>query len=398
MSKAFVGIDVSKEHSTAQSIDSDEKKLFYLRFSMDSAGFAELRTAIKGCGVNLDEIAVAMESTGCYHINLFSFLCAEGLRCAVVNPLLISKFVQGSLRKTKTDKKDAMTIAQFLLNNEKKLCVVTSSQDAQDLRDLARERESQSWMITSLKNDLKRLLQNTFPEFETLRKNIYTETMLNFVRQYPSARLIRQAKRKDIDKALICPGEKRKRVQISADDLIAAAKHSVGSAGTAKELIVSEKATTILYLQEKCEKIIEALVDACEATRIEDLKIIKTLDGVKDITGSTFLAEMGELSNFKSYKSLIAYMGLDPSTHQSGKHVGPSKISKLGNRHMRRISHIMTLGSIKADNIFREYYLRRIAEGLPKMKALMATTHKLIRVIFSMLTHRMPFKKEVAAV
>ena len=95
MSKAFIGIDVSKEHSTAQSIDSDEKKLFYLRFSMDAAGFAELRTAIKGCAVNPDDIAVAMESTGCYHINLFSFLCAEGLRCAVVNPLLISKFVQG---------------------------------------------------------------------------------------------------------------------------------------------------------------------------------------------------------------------------------------------------------------------------------------------------------------
>ena len=65
---------------------------------------------------------------------------------------------------------------------------------------------------------------------------------------------------------------------------------------------------------------------------------------------------------------------------------------------MRRVTHIMTLGSIKSDNIFREYYLRRIAEGLPPMKALMATTHKLIRVIFSMLTHRMPFKKEVATV
>ncbi|MGO9953004.1 MAG: transposase, partial [Dissulfurispiraceae bacterium] len=97
-------------------------------------------------------------------------------------------------------------------------------------------------------------------------------------------------------------------------------------------------------------------------------------------------------------KSLIAYMGLDPSTHQSGKHVGPSKISKRGNRHMRRISHLITLCAIRSDNIFREYYLRRVAEGLPKMKALMATTHKLIRVIFSMLTHRMPFKKGVAAV
>jgi len=310
MSKAFVGIDVSKEHSTAEGIDSDEKKLFYLRFSMDSAGFAELRTAIKGCAMNLDDIAVAMESTGCYHINLFSFICAEGLRCAVVNPLLISKFVQGSLRKTKTDKKDAMTIAQFLLNNEKKLYSVIETQDAQDLRDLARERESQSWVIATLKNDLKRLLQSTFPEFETLRKNIYTKTMLNFLRLYPSARLIREAKRKDIDKALICPGEKRKRVQISADDLIAAAKRSVGSAGVAKELIVSEKATTILYLEEKCEKITEALIEACQAMRLEDLEIMKTLDGVKDITGSTLLAEMAELSNFKSYKSLIAFMGL----------------------------------------------------------------------------------------
>jgi transposase len=173
------------------------------------------------------------------------------------------QFVQGSLRKTKTDKKDAMTIAQFLLHNEKTLSTAIVSQDAQDLRDLARERESQSWMIASLKNDLKRLLQSTFPELETLRKNIYTKTMLNFLTQYPSARLIREAKRKDIEKALICPGEKRKRVQISADDLINAAKRSVASAGVAKELIVSEKATTILYLEEKCEKITEALVEAC---------------------------------------------------------------------------------------------------------------------------------------
>ena len=194
MSKVFVGIDVSKEYSTAQGIDKSEKKLFYLRFAMDLEGFAELRTAIRRCSETPDDIAVAMESTGCYHINLFSFLCVEGFRCTVVNPLLISKFAQGSLRKTKTDKKDAMTIAQFLLNNEEKLCAVTASQDAQDLRDLARERESQSWMIASLKNDLKRLLQNTFPEFETLRKNIYTETMLNFLRQYPSARLIRRGK------------------------------------------------------------------------------------------------------------------------------------------------------------------------------------------------------------
>ena len=115
-------------------------------------------------------------------------------------------------------------------------------------------------------------------------------------------------------------------------------------------------------------------------------------------TGSAFLAEMGELKNFKSCKSLIAFMGLDPSTNQSGQRDGPGKISNRGNRHLRRVIHIMTLWAIRSDNIFREYYLRRKAEGLPPMKALMATSHKLIRVIFSMLTHKMSFKKEVAAV
>jgi hypothetical protein len=50
------------------------------------------------------------------------------------------------------------------------------------------------------------------------------------------------------------------------------------------------------------------LVEACQATRIEELEIITTLDGVKNILGCRFMAEMGELSNFKSYKSLIVYL------------------------------------------------------------------------------------------
>ena len=398
MSKVFVGIDVAKEYSTAQGIDTSGKKLFFVRFSMDKTGFSVLRKEMTRCSENLNEIVVAMESTGCYHINLFSFLCAEGFRCAVVNPLLISKYAQRPLRKTKTDKKDALSIAQFLLDNENSLSKVTESQDTQDLRDLARERESLSWVIAGMKNDVKRLLQSTFPELETLCPKLYTETMLHFLQQFPSARLIRGAKKKDIDKALICPGENRKRVHINADDIIGAATRSVASAGIAKELIVSEKVSTILYLQEKCERITEALVEACEALWIEEFEIIKSLDGVKDITGSTFLAEMGDIAKFKSYKSVIAFAGLDPSINQSGKYEGQSRISKRGNRHFRRVIHIMTLCAIKNENIFREYYLRRKAEGLPPMKALMATSHKLIRVTFSTLTHKMPFKKEVAEV
>jgi transposase len=396
LSKVFVGIDVSKDFSTAQGVDKNGKKLFYLRFAMNAGGFSELLKAMIKSIEHITEITAAMESTGCYHINLFSFLSAEGVTCVVVNPLLITNFARLSLRKTKTDKKDAQTIAQFLLANEKSLSAIAFSQDTQDIKDLSRERESMTVLISGMKNDIKRLLQGTFPELEKLCSP-YGETMLHFLKRFPSARLVRAAKQRDIEKALICPDEKRKRVTVSAEDIIAAAKSSVASSGAAKELILSEKISTLLYLQEKNERITEVLIETCESLMIEKLDIIRSIDGVNDITGSTFLAEIGDINNFTSYKHIIAFAGLDPSIHQSGQYVGRSTISKRGNRHLRRIIFLMTLCAVRCKNAFREYFLRRKQEGLPPKKAILATAHKLIRVIFAMLSNKTLFRKGVAA-
>jgi transposase len=394
LTKLFVGTDVSKDFSTAQGLDRNGKKLFYLRFAMNAGGFSELLEVMMKHAESITEITVAMESTGCYHINLFSFLSAKGIACVVVNPLLITNFARLSLRKTKTDKKDAQTIAQFLLSNEKSLSTISFSQDTQDIKDLARERESLTALIAGMKNDIKRLLQGTFPELEKLC-NPFGETILYFLKQFPSARMVLNAKKRDIAKALICPNEKRKRVVVSVDDLIAAAKNSVASASAAKELILSEKVSTLLYLQEKKERITEVLIETCESLRIEELDIIKSVDGVNDITGSTFLAELGDINNFNSYKHVIAFAGLDPSIHQSGQYEGRSTISKRGNRHLRRVIFLMTLCAVRSKNIFREYFLRRKQEGLPPKKAILATAHKLIRVIFAMLSKKSLFRKGV---
>jgi transposase len=124
-----------------------------------------------------------------------------------------------------------------------------------------------------------------------------------------------------------------------------------------------------------------------------ELEIIKSIDGVNNITGSTFLAELGDPADFKAYKSVIAFAGLDPSIRRSGQYEGPSRISKRGNRHLRRVILLMTMCAVRSKNAFREYFFRRKVEGLPPMKALMATSHKLIRVIFAMLKSKMPYKK-----
>ncbi len=267
---------------------------------------------------NRSEVTIAMESTGCYHINLFAFLCSEGMACVVVNPLLITHFARLSLRKTKTDKKDALTIARFLLANRSKLSQASYSQSSQDLKDLARERESLAVMIAGLKNDVRRLLQMAFPELEH-RCKLFTETMLRFLMKYPSARTIRVAKSKEISKALIHTEGKRKRVFISAEEIIKLANASVASDSMAKELILSEKIETLLYLEEKKERITKALVEACRSMRVDELDIITSVDGISEITGSTFLAEFGDIHAFSSSRHLIAFTGLDPSIHQSGQ-------------------------------------------------------------------------------
>jgi transposase len=394
VSMFFVGIDVSKDYSSAQGLDREGKKLFYLEFAMNGEGFSEFLRVLKAhCG-DLSGVTVGMESTGCYHINLFAFLCSEGIVCVVINPLLIANFARLSLRKTKTDKKDALTIAQFLLAHRNKLSRVSYSQSSQDLKDLARERESLAVMIAGLKNDVRRLLQMTFPELEH-RCKLFTETMLRFLTKFPSARTIRAAKSKEISRALIHAEGKRKRVFLSAEEIISLAMVSVASDSVAKELILSEKIDTLLYLEDKKRRITEALVESCKSMRVDELDIITSIDGISTITGSTFLAELGDIQTFRSYKHVIAFAGLDPSIHQSGQYEGISRLSKRGNRHLRRVIFLMTLCVVRSQNIFREYFLKRKAEGLPAKKAILATAHKLLRVLFSMLSSKSYFRKEV---
>ena len=397
MSLLFVGIDVSKDYCSSQGLDQEGKKIFYLEFPMNGEGFSRFLDTVKSYRQNLSEVTVAMESTGCYHINLFAFLCSEGIACVVINPLLIANFARLSLRKTKTDKKDALTIAQFLLANRSKLSQVSYCQNSQDLKDLARERESLAVMIAGLKNDVRRLLQMSFPELEH-RCKLFTETMLRFLMKFPSARAITVAKPKEIAKALIHDEGKRKRVWIGAEEIMALAKSSVAPESVAKEWILSEKIETLLYLDEKKKRMTEVLVEVCRSMRVDDLDIITSVDGISAITGSTFLAELGDIHAFSSSKHIIAFAGLDPSIHQSGQYEGISRISKRGNRHLRRIVFLMTLCVIRSQNVFREYFLRRKEEGLPPKKAILATAHKLLRVLFAMLSSKSCFRKEVVEV
>ena len=249
MPELFVGIDVAKDNSSAQGIDSNGNSRFSMTFTMDSDGFMQLSKAIAKHSKNLSEVIAAVESTACYHINLYSFLTAKGVSTVVINPLLIANFAKLSLRKTKTDKKDAMSIAHFLLVHREAISQLSLSQDMQDFRDIARERESVGNMLNAHKVEIKRLLQSTFPELERIA-NLSTRVMLELIAAFPSARLVRMAKPKAIQKILQRKGVGT-RLTYTAEDLIQAAKQSVATLSPAKELILQGKVRTLQPLRER---------------------------------------------------------------------------------------------------------------------------------------------------
>jgi transposase len=386
----FLGIDISKEKFDACCIGSNGEKLFRISASMSKAGFDELLMKVSSISGPKESVLIGMESTACYHINLFSFLTSKGFTVIIINPLLISNFMKLQLRKTKTDKKDALVIAQFLRLKKDSLCQNVLSPDDADMRDLARQRESLVDQMTAIKSDTKRVLTITFPELEHIT-GIFTKSMLRLLCHYPSAESIRRAKRAKIAKILI-PGSYGKQTDESVDAIIKAAASSIGTASPAKEMIIKQKASILIQLEEHLQELTHMLIDQCQAQMKDNVDILTSIRGIGEKSATNFLVELGgDPGLFPSHRQVIAMAGLDPSVYESGQYVGLSKISKRGNRHLRRIIWLMTVKVIQFEGYFRRYFEKRIKDGLIYKKAIIATAHKLIRVMFAMLSQKTTF-------
>ena len=113
----YVGIDAAKGNHDCFVCNSDGEVLFKaFTFQNNMEGFNELYQRIKSVSDDLSNIKVGLEATGHYSYNLLEFLLDRGWPTVVINPLHITLFRKSlTLRKTKTDKVDAHTIAMMLL-------------------------------------------------------------------------------------------------------------------------------------------------------------------------------------------------------------------------------------------------------------------------------------------
>ena len=113
-----VGIDVSKNKHDCFIVDSEGHVLRDV-FSVtnDQIGFNQLYQTLCSVMPDLSKVKVGLEATGHYSYNLLGFLLDKGLTTYVLNPLHVNLFRKStSLRRTKTDRVDARTIAAMMLS------------------------------------------------------------------------------------------------------------------------------------------------------------------------------------------------------------------------------------------------------------------------------------------
>jgi transposase len=121
-------------------------------------------------------------------------------------------------------------------------------------------------------------------------------------------------------------------------------------------------------------------------------QLLRSAKGIGPTSAVQILAQLAVLSPDLDVRQWVAQAGLDPRHYDSGKSVHrKTRISKAGNRHLRRALYMPALVASVREPHLRAFYLHLLECGKTKMQALVAVMRKLLHAIFGMFKHRQPF-------
>ena len=378
----IAGIDIASRKFDYRIIDANGASLSRGSCEMNLYGFSSFLRTVP------EDTVFIMESTGRYHKNLCHFLIGKGFSVCVENPMMIKNYVKSTtLRKTKTDSADALSIARYGLANYDRLRREMRAMD-DEVRSIARRRQEVAEDISRAKTQLKSDLALAWPEI--LSVDVFTSSMLCFLSLFPSPDEVLSADDTELMDALI--QEKGRYLAISVEDIKGYAIGSIGVPGYAD--LVKDSAEKILYLEKRDKALTKALIEHEKKVHEKEMEILQSIPGVGEITAAHFMAEVEDISRFATYQKLIAYMGTDPSIYQSGESHSSGHITKHGNRSLRKYVYIMAQRAIMYSPFFRAYYDKKREQGFSHRKAMVAVMNKLTKIIFTLLTRGEMYKDE----
>ena len=388
-----VGIDVAKDKHDCIILNSEGKILAgAFTFPNNAEGFDTLLHKIHSCANSNDKIKVGLEATGHYSYNILGFLLNQGLPTYVINPLHTNLFRKSmSLRKTKTDRVDAKTIATMLMSNVDLKSYTNTAYHNEELKSLTRYRFVKVRERAQLKQSVSRLVTILFPELEKLVPTLHMSSVYALLIEFPGAKQIAGAHLTHLNH-LLNDASKGRYGRDMATKIRDAAQHSIGSVMPAKSLELLHTIRLIRELDSEIEDI-----EAAIQTIMNELQSpITTIPGMGVRMGAMILAEIGDFSRFDSPDNILAYAGMSPSIYQSGQLSltgAYSHMEERGSRYLRYALYNATKYVCHWDPTFSAYLAKKRAEGKHYNVALSHAAKKLVRLIYAMEKSRQPYKR-----
>jgi len=325
----YIGLDVHKEFCQACVIDESGRALSNERFSSTNE---ELDRFLDG----FQDARFVLESTGIWEF-IYEGIERRGFEAVLAHPLKVRAIAEA---RVKTDKVDAETLAQLLRAD-----LIPRSwippKDIRDLRQLVRQRAYLVRQAARFKNRI---------HAEILRRGVRRPGNLRTPFSQGSIRWMRSLDIPTVTSCLNCLESVQAQVQeINAQLLV-------------------------------------------EFERRGDAQLIATIPGIGFYGALLILAEVDDVRRFCHPEKLCAYAGLVPTVSQSASSVKYGSISKDGSAYLRWILtesvHVHT--RYEPGSQLSRFHAR-IAKRRGRRVATVATSRKLLRIIYWMLVRHEPF-------
>ena len=387
-----VGIDVSKGKSMiAVMRPFGEVVLTPFEVQHTARELSELAKTLKSL---VGETRVVMEATGNYHAPVALALQGAGLYVSVVNAILVHDYGNNSLRRAKTDKKDAIKLANYGLDHWLTLPRYVPEEDNRALlKNCYRQYQRYSKVQTILKNNLISLLDTTFPSINRLFSSPIRadgrEKWLDFVETFWHCECVSKLSENTFTAKYQkwCQRNGYNFSQAKAQELHSFARSCITSLPKnettrllVKQAIVQLQATSsaLAALKQEMNSLAEQL---------PEYPVVMKMYGVGPALGPQLMAEIGDVRRFYSKKALVAFAGIDAPPNDSGDVTGRHKgMSKVGASSLRRTLFLVMsvyLQNSPQDEPIYQFMDRKRAEGKPYRVYMMASANKFLRIYYA---------------
>jgi len=394
--KLYVGIDIhSREHVAAVIPISllelpgalwGKVKPITIRNNIED--FERLETAIRSHVLAPKDVAIAVDETGGHYSEPITyFLLTKGYSVYYLEAKATKAAKERLLdQESKSDVVDSITAAYLLylrdvhgISLRISAMIPELQSQASALNSLVLQRWQFSKLVVQATNRLHQFLLAVFPEGEAK----HFKQLLKVIPYYPTPRdMLSSNGLVEVEK--LCQKERESIMELAAD--------TVGVPSDIYGWLIRELSIQRTAYVAKREVLTSVIRKQVAAHPYGD--ILLSFPYLGEIAAATIIGIIKDIERWPDKKKFKKALGVYSSLTQSGGSPGRTRQGKEGSRHGRRVLFQVCMGCVKVntpDNDLRDHYMRQVARGKPRLKALVSTMGKLAEIIYHCLKAGEPY-------